>query len=164
MSLSSVWSVAKARPESISLMKLLACLCCQRPPEQPTFCRNCHRPCAQEFVHLMFECVSNDNDLKRRNFMETVKTLSDSLYDVLCTASRLTFLMYLLGKIDEHLINALDVSLYPDFLIHCAKMCNDLLQRWVIFQRHKYTLNLKTWQNCSLTCVNPKTLVSVSFS
>ena len=40
---SSIWSVARVRPECLSLLKLLAYLCYQRPPEQLTECHACSK-------------------------------------------------------------------------------------------------------------------------
>ena len=64
---SSIWSVARARPESLQLMKLLACLCCQRAPGLPTVCRHFGQPNTWELYHIMFDRTSSNN--RQHNFL-----------------------------------------------------------------------------------------------
>jgi len=126
MRLSSIWSVARVRPQSLALMKLLACLCCQRPPEQPVECHRCHLPCDIQIEHSLFECSLSDHVQERKDFTLTLVNFGSPLFELFRTLPNKTFLAYILGYIDDNLTNALDESHYPDFLTLCAKLCNDL--------------------------------------
>ena len=125
---STIWTVARIRPECLPLMKLLARLCCQRIPEQPLECLRCGKPYVLEIEHLMSECNSTNNYNTLHAFLDSVKSLSVALYDNLKTITGHGLIMYVLGKVDDDFTKLLAVEMYLDFLILCAELCNTLLQ------------------------------------
>ena len=124
---SGIWLVARVRPDCLSLMKLLACLCCQRPPDEHTLCRVCGQTCTVEIYHLMFNCNLNDNVVKLSSFLDKVNLLTELLCDFLGKVSSNRILLYILGKIDDDILSVLDIECYPDLLILCAEFFSTLM-------------------------------------
>ena len=86
---------------------------------------------AREIEHILFDCDLNDCALKLHTFLDQVQRLSIPLYDNLSNASRVQFLTYMLGRIDDDFTKLIDVISYPTFLIMCAKFINSLMQSQV---------------------------------
>ena len=114
MHLSSIWSVARVRPQSLALMK------------QPVECHICLLPCDIQIEHSLFDYSLSDQVQKRNDFTLTLVNFGSPFFELFRTLPNKTFLTYILGYIDENLTNALDVSHFPDFLTLCAKLCNEL--------------------------------------
>ena len=126
--MSSIWSVAKVRPDSLPLMKLLAKCCCQRATNASTECRFCSHKCSIEIEHLMFECTLNDNIRKLHSFQNNVALINIQTYNFLNSVPKHRLVHYIFGRIDDDLTKTLDVDTYPNFMIVCANLCAELLQ------------------------------------
>ena len=119
---SNIWTVAKLHPFTLSRMKFLANICCKRSPNQPEVCLRCQHPCLQEIEHLLFECPLTDGHRLWNEFYDENHSLSSDLCAMLLCLPRHELITYMLGKIDDKLINVLKVELYPSFLTICADL------------------------------------------
>ena len=117
----NVWITAKARPETLPLMKFLARLCCSKQVEilQCTLCTNLY---LDKLNNMTSDCSHYKIHATRTDYYAKLKTFfSDSLCEFILCSTSAKRVMYFLSYVDAALECNIQTCKYSDFLSVTAK-------------------------------------------
>ncbi|KAH3867543.1 hypothetical protein DPMN_030675 [Dreissena polymorpha] len=121
----TICRVAKIRPDSLSLIKFLSRLCCNKPSEQPVLCsKYTHQYMHIEVVHALLSAPLPTRDTSTnvpRNRSATKRTAARTL------KKRRTCNTGVVPHIDDVISDLMPIELFPEFLINCANFLQSVL-------------------------------------
>ena len=118
----NVWITAKARPETLPLMKFLARLCCSKQVDEMVQCTLCTNFYLDKLNHVTSDCSYYKIHATRTDYYAKLKTFfSDSLCEFILCSTSAKRVMYFLGYVDAALECNIQTCKYSDFLSVTAK-------------------------------------------